>query len=70
MGAEDLGDRVKIWVEDEGPGMPEEELSAVFKKFYRGAAAEKYGHADHHHVHITKPKREAVRFPQEDIFVG
>lgn len=42
VGAQDNGDRLKIWVQDEGPGIPEAELTAVFKKFYRGAAAEKF----------------------------
>ena len=30
---------VRIWVEDEGPGVPGDEHDAVFEKFYRGRGA-------------------------------
>ena len=30
---------VRIWVEDEGPGVPADEHEAVFEKFYRGRSA-------------------------------
>jgi two-component system sensor histidine kinase KdpD len=35
-----LGDSVVTCVEDEGPGVPDEEKQRVFEKFYRGAASE------------------------------
>jgi two-component system sensor histidine kinase KdpD len=35
---------VRIAVEDEGPGVPEEEREAVFKKFYRSAASDDRDH--------------------------
>ncbi len=31
-----LRDGVRLWVEDEGPGIPLDEHDAVFDKFYRG----------------------------------
>jgi len=36
VAAADLGDRVEMWVEDAGPGVPPEERERVFEKFYRG----------------------------------
>ena len=36
VGAEATADGVRIWVEDEGPGIPPDEHEAVFEKFYRG----------------------------------
>lgn len=36
VAAADLGDRVEMWIEDSGPGVPPEERERVFEKFYRG----------------------------------
>jgi two-component system sensor histidine kinase KdpD len=36
VAAADLGDRIEIWVEDAGPGVPVEERERVFEKFFRG----------------------------------
>lgn len=36
VAAADLGDRMELWVEDAGPGVPPEERERVFDKFYRG----------------------------------
>lgn len=37
-GARDSHLAVRLWVEDEGPGIPADEREAVFDKFYRGGA--------------------------------
>ncbi|HEY9765432.1 MAG TPA: ATP-binding protein, partial [Chroococcales cyanobacterium] len=39
IGGKNEGNDQSIWVEDLGPGVPEEEKMSVFKKFYRGTAA-------------------------------
>ena len=31
---------VRVWLEDEGPGVPETETSSIFERFYRGPAQE------------------------------
>jgi two-component system sensor histidine kinase KdpD len=36
VGAQATGDGLRLWVEDEGPGIPADEHEAVFEKFYRG----------------------------------
>jgi two-component system sensor histidine kinase KdpD len=36
VGAREWHEGVRLWVEDEGPGVPPEEHEAVFEKFYRG----------------------------------
>lgn len=36
VGAAAAGDTVTVWVEDEGPGVPEIETGSVFERFYRG----------------------------------
>ena len=36
IGAQETVRGVRLWVEDEGPGIPDDEHEAVFEKFYRG----------------------------------
>ena len=36
VGAHVRGGLLRMWVEDEGPGVPPDEHEAVFEKFYRG----------------------------------
>jgi two-component system sensor histidine kinase TctE len=58
----ECGDKVKLSVEDSGPGIPEEERSRVFRRFYRvlGSGAEGSGLglaivkeiADHHNASV------------------
>jgi signal transduction histidine kinase len=40
IGAEARDAQVAMWVEDEGPGVPEEKLSSIFDRFSRGPEAE------------------------------
>jgi signal transduction histidine kinase len=40
IGAEHAGGAVTIWVEDEGPGVPEIESGSIFERFYRGSEQE------------------------------
>ena len=40
IGAEHTGGDVTIWVEDEGPGVPEIESGSIFERFYRGSEQE------------------------------
>lgn len=40
VGAAATGGTVTIWVEDEGPGVPEIETGSVFERFYRGPEQE------------------------------
>lgn len=35
VGADDNADAVRVWVEDDGPGIPAGEREAVFRRFYR-----------------------------------
>lgn len=39
VGARVLGGDMLVWVEDRGPGVPEEEKQQVFEKFYRGSTS-------------------------------
>ena len=40
IGAEPVDGRVRAWVEDEGPGVPDPEQGSIFERFYRAADAE------------------------------
>lgn len=40
IGAENKGDAVVLYVQDAGPGLPEEELENIFDRFYRSANAQ------------------------------
>jgi two-component system sensor histidine kinase KdpD len=39
MAAADLEDRVELWIEDAGPGVPPEDRERIFEKFFRGRQA-------------------------------
>lgn len=38
LGSEVSGDRLLLWVRDEGPGVPPEETDRIFERFHRGQA--------------------------------
>ena len=40
VGAEVLGEQLNVWVEDEGPGVPEIQLGSIFDRFSRGPEQE------------------------------
>lgn len=40
IGATSAGGTVTVWVEDEGPGLPEIESGSIFERFYRGPEQE------------------------------
>jgi len=41
VGAEVTAETLLSWVEDSGPGVPDDEQEAIFRKFYRGQRAER-----------------------------
>ncbi len=41
VGAEVREETLHTWVEDSGPGVPDDEQEAIFRKFYRGSRAER-----------------------------
>ena len=43
MGARGRNEGVRLWVEDQGPGIPADEHEAVFEKFYRGRRPGQHG---------------------------
>jgi signal transduction histidine kinase len=43
VGARREGDRVRVWVDDEGPGVPESERADIWNAFHRGRSAERSG---------------------------
>jgi len=40
IGAEVVDNQVEVWVEDEGPGVPEPERDSIFERFHRSAVEE------------------------------
>lgn len=42
IGGLNEGEKVRLWVEDVGPGLPSEEQEKIFKKFYRGTSAKSF----------------------------
>jgi len=38
LGSEVSGDRLLLWVRDEGPGVPPDEADRIFERFHRGQA--------------------------------
>jgi signal transduction histidine kinase len=40
IGGQRVGSRIEVWVEDEGPGVPEGSSSAIFDRFKRGVDSE------------------------------
>jgi signal transduction histidine kinase len=36
IGAAQADDTVNVWIEDEGPGVPDIETGSIFQRFYRG----------------------------------
>lgn len=40
LGGQRSGTQVEVWVEDEGPGVPEASSSAIFERFQRGVGSE------------------------------
>ncbi|HEY5490835.1 MAG TPA: HAMP domain-containing sensor histidine kinase, partial [Gemmatimonadaceae bacterium] len=42
VGARGWNQGVRLWIEDQGPGVPPDEHDAVFEKFYRGRRAGGY----------------------------
>lgn len=58
--------RVRLWVEDEGPGVPDREKDSIFDKFYRGAAATSAPHGTGLGLAIAS---EIVRFHGGTLYV-
>ncbi len=59
VGATSAASEVRMWVTDEGPGIPEDEREHIFDKFYRGRAAADVPSGTGLGLAIT---REIVRF--------
>jgi len=66
VGASSLPKEVKLWVEDEGPGIAPDERERVFAKFYRGKSAATLASGTGLGLAIT---REIVRFRGGRIWV-
>jgi signal transduction histidine kinase len=43
VGAVDQGSQARIWVKDEGPGIPSDERERIFSRYVRGSAADQSG---------------------------
>lgn len=66
VGAEFTPLDVRMWVEDEGPGIPAEDRERVFEKFYRGRASAKVSSGTGLGLAIT---REIVKFHGGKIWI-
>jgi signal transduction histidine kinase len=68
LGSEVSGDRLLLWVRDEGPGVPAEETDRIFERFHRGRAdrvahgaglglpiVKAIAHAHHGRVFVEQP---------------
>jgi len=66
VGASSTPNEVRLWVEDEGPGIAPDERERVFAKFYRGKSAGKASSGTGLGLAIT---REIVRFQGGRIWV-
>ena len=62
IAAQRRGDRVEVTIEDEGPGIPEGKLEAIFERFYsRAPGGEKFGTHSGLGLSISKQIVEAHR---------
>ena len=66
ISASRLPDETKMWVEDNGPGIPEEEHEKIFTKFYRGKSSKSVTSGTGLGLAIVK---EIVRFHGGEIWV-
>lgn len=66
VGASSTQSEVRMWVEDQGPGIPPEDRERVFDKFYRGSASEKLPSGTGLGLAVS---REIVRFHGGKIWV-
>lgn len=66
VGASHTGNEVRMWVEDEGPGIPPQDKKRIFEKFYRGETSGKVPSGTGLGLAVT---REIVRFHGGKIWV-
>ena len=66
VGAVETASQIRMWVEDEGPGIPPEERERVFEKFYRGKTAAAVPSGTGLGLAVT---REIVRFHGGKLWV-
>jgi two-component system sensor histidine kinase KdpD len=60
LGCSDAADKVVLWIEDDGPGVPVTELSHIFDKFYRIDNPSNAGHGAGLGLAISKGFAEAM----------
>jgi len=66
IGAARVGNYQRIWVDDSGPGIPQQERARVFEKFYRGSSAQQSPSGTGLGLAITA---EIIRFHHGTIWV-
>ena len=66
VGAASAHSEIRMWVEDEGPGIPPEDRERIFEKFYRGETSTKMPSGTGLGLAVT---REIVRFHGGRIWV-